>query len=1723
MTAKKWYKRAAAMFTAFALMFILLPWAGGGISVAAAEKAVTLSNAKLLINGQPVTDSTKVKNGDEVFFSFDWSVNKGADEVLVNPLVADIDFQGIYLLATDGPLQQNDVNRGTYKIIRTSNGNKIQFWVDDSQLKESDIQGKAVFRGNISYTSDDVDRNGKVEIKATAGSKPVLDIHPNAEVQEKQANVWTDKTTDNGGVYKGSDGNYYQDYKVTVTSNSSSTADYTIKRVADSPLNASKSSFTGNIKATSSGSVTGLSSTYSNFGSIKNITLKPGASVTFKYTMKVDDSIIKNMWNTWEYGNKVVVDDMERYASPWVSSVFMPEVTKTGSLDEANHRIKWTVTMSYIDFTGNRSQDSSLVTGITDTLANDSKTGEALVPVGGALTADKFWAGASGKQITISDNSRTYKGYSYTYDYYTEYKDNGTAASRTFGNKFSANVDGFLKEPETWVTVPGKGIPVDKTFDGVDTDGSLKWSVTLKIPDSVTARNIVITDTVRADSGLSHNIVPGSINVAVDGVAAAFSESGGVIRINGDVTGEKTVTVTLKTQITDNSLKSGTYYNKARAEYIQVFPDGSTMDVPATEDEEGYTVSNCVKKSQDGSDYGKNKGGTSNENPGWFVNIDFTKLSGVTPRVGDKILIKDTAQLVDFEWGGRADIPVSGHDITIDKIYEVHTNGDSMYYTPADKEHNDYIGSNVKLLGGNTIEITVTQAMINDKGVSVYYTQPIPNVQMLDDGLYRVNNNVTVAYNGRDVGVADASSSPVWFVKGDILKKSNNTTGNTIHYTVEVNAPALNLGGEEDSIVLEDVMGKFLRFRENTLTVTDGSGVPLSNWSYTYDQTTRTLKVTLPDQTYCIVKYDAIADVSIQLDGTYKVNGNTVSIDEIKNSGNVTNTATLAGAGDFSESTSDIWAEADVSGGASIESRTGNLVVNKYDSLNNSLKLSGAEFSLVPGTFSGGEFSPYVNNAAHPSFSKTIIYDTGTESDTLIERLEFGILYQLTEITPPAKHKVFEKPRYIVIRRPGESEPDVGTIPADTVVEYFVDGDTIYISNEPSDGDEEETAVETEVNISKRAIGGSEELPGAKIRIVRVTGTADMSGGKITVSGGAGDVTKTASAIKFTSGTTPAVIKGLPAGEYRMIEDAAPAGYKKTTGISFRININDGGYTVTSGSVALADNTVVMEDELTSMGISKQNVFGEELPGASLTVTGTDASGRTVNFSALGTVSADNDTLRITSRSISFTSKDSPTTVYGLPEGSYILHEEAAPAGYTVTQDFPFTIDGAGNVLITADDGTTARPKDNTVILNDARTYVVIKKSDISGLPQIPGAVMEIIPSGGSVDLSKVDIYNGRNKIVSGGRLIFTTTANEAEIRGLPAGSYILSETAAPDGYEKVTSTFSFTLGEDGTVSRRSSDSDYDFDPVLHKIIMKDAVKEITPVIPGDDVTLGLSGLPIIKADMSNGAAQLPGARLTIYPDEDSASASVADAVAEYSKGDGTKEHITAAGNSLTFVTPNTTVYVSGLTVGKYTLVEETAPGGFEDNRTDFHFEVVIIDKTYKVVAGENNGYNVLTSDGRVVIRNYKENAEPDEGGYPDKDVQTEPTAKPTETEPTVTLNPADTTTAGGQDGTTATVTTVTTPGRPSYPTGPSYYPSRPSYPGNNPAPGIDNDPIFPFVTDKDGVPAESEDIKAGMYTVGDNEGSDGKDAAAGMAIVALAASAVYAVSKTLKRKRSRR
>ena len=117
---------------------------------------------------------------------------------------------------------------------------------------------------------------------------------------------------------------------------------------------------------------------------------------------------------------------------------------------------------------------------------------------------------------------------------------------------------------------------------------------------------------------------------------------------------------------------------------------------------------------------------------------------------------------------------------------------------------------------------------------------------------------------------------------------------------------------------------------------------------------------------------------------------------------------------------------------------------------------------------------------------------------------------------------------------------------------------------------------------------------------------------------------------------------------------------------------------------------ILVEDTLTEVSISKKEVGKtDELSDAVITITangdGADVSNAT----------STNDTFTKTETSVSFTSKDAQTIIKGLVSGTYTLHEDTAPVGYSTATDITFQIDENGVVTVGENVVTNILVEDN--------------------------------------------------------------------------------------------------------------------------------------------------------------------------------------------------------------------------------------------------------------------------------------------------------------------------------------------------------------------------------------------------------------------------------------------
>lgn len=220
-------------------------------------------------------------------------------------------------------------------------------------------------------------------------------------------------------------------------------------------------------------------------------------------------------------------------------------------------------------------------------------------------------------------------------------------------------------------------------------------------------------------------------------------------------------------------------------------------------------------------------------------------------------------------------------------------------------------------------------------------------------------------------------------------------------------------------------------------------------------------------------------------------------------------------------------------------------------------------------------------------------------------------------------------------------------------------------------------------------------------------------------------------------------------GKYYLKELAAPVGYLQDKSV-YDIDLS---YEATA---TLVQKEQTVEDDYTKIQIRKTDlVTGEEIPGADLTLT-SDLTGSIV---------------------ATWTTDGNPKEFDHLEPGGYTLTETAAPDGYLISESVPIAVNATGDI--------------QKFEMKDDYTKVTVTKTDMVTGMEIPGAKLEVIPSG---ETSAVASWES------------STTAHQ--IDRLAPGDYILRETMAPDGY-LLSRDVTFTVDATGAIQQVEMKDDY--------------------------------------------------------------------------------------------------------------------------------------------------------------------------------------------------------------------------------------------------------------------------------------------------------------------------
>jgi hypothetical protein len=248
------------------------------------------------------------------------------------------------------------------------------------------------------------------------------------------------------------------------------------------------------------------------------------------------------------------------------------------------------------------------------------------------------------------------------------------------------------------------------------------------------------------------------------------------------------------------------------------------------------------------------------------------------------------------------------------------------------------------------------------------------------------------------------------------------------------------------------------------------------------------------------------------------------------------------------------------------------------------------------------------------------------------------------------------------------------------------------------------------VSIDKRDLDTGDEVPGATLRLTGVdkdNKTINFTKGVLETASSDQIVKDSGEYLEWKSGNKPSTVT-LEDGTYTLEEITPPDGYQTTTNITF---------TVKDGKVTSVDNVTTDSNDITMLDakippttdisdsdtigavkICKHDVYGNELSGAELTLTGVDNDGKPIVFTDAKIRLGEGAEILSTSTDsmLVWKSGETPTTIMGIGDGTYVLKETAAPDGYLVATDITFVVE---NGIVTESSSTIT--SQNVITMTD--------------------------------------------------------------------------------------------------------------------------------------------------------------------------------------------------------------------------------------------------------------------------------------------------------------------------------------------------------------------------------------------------------------------------------------
>jgi len=1284
---------------------------GSPVKTYANPEGLTLSDFTITVNGQKVTNDSAVKNGDEVQIKFNWAI---ANNSHVSEFEVDLKAQGITVNDYQESVLYDSSSRavGTWKI---ENG-RFYITLDSQFTAESNIDGGGNIKGRVDFSADDLDENNKGKFEIGDASFTI-----DVDLNQTESSAWAWKNA--GTATVNDDGTVTQSYSLGVEAQNGTVTLGEATETLGTALGQMS-----NIKVGGTSYSTWEEAKAALNGMKLDSTSEDTKRVEITYDVNISAENAKQAFkngNTTIFNNQFNIDyktskdnPKDAGASTTGINIARPSVSKNGAwnTDASGNKetVTWTITVTLGD-----------LTKFSDFDADSVKIADAL---GEYLTAADLPAGVDLSNLTLQDFTES--NGTYIFSYTTSVADE--ALNSTFPVTLTNKADVDFGDDITYgssasVTTDGTGI-IEKEFDHINEDGTLAWKVFIHVPESDTITEVVLGDWDNPTYPFTQTM---DTTVVVDGSTvfdngtwisntmvsnSSRAESGNIeLRFNDEyVASKKGATIEIAVSTKPQNLSDGAIYrNHANLSYKDASGNSYTKSTDAT-----YEYTNSLNKT--------GKVSTEKLNTVEYT-LDVNLSSVASLSAGDSITVVDTLpENMVFNADGVLNYRKWVND----------------YYSYDDTSLTGELGVAIE---NNKVTFTipvssavlsaVEEAASGSAGYTKVFARIIYTASLSDDALkdyvaegkeIEVTNNAEVLYDGDVIG-KDSSTNKLTPEKMVTKGGTYNVEKKAAEYTIYVNPNAADLS-DADIIAAEDTFGEALIFRKDTLKIQEytGSKNPLqdsqnwkdlSNYSYTYDSDTRTLKLSLPDSKALKITYEAY--INQEIGGALNAANSTNSFRLVGYTGNDDSSST-----NFSTTVQEpsVWAHSD----------TGSITLYKYwtNENNQLVALNGSTFALYECKRDGT--NSWTQELEEEPVKKGITLDgTGT---VIIKELAYDKVYALVETGADDGFQINKEPYYFMICDTGST----ATVP-EWADKYFYSG-FLYYENEP------DTQERGSLTISKKVEGYT--FAAGKTFDVTVK---DADGNYVDKDG---NVSTDKAVIEIPAGGS-VTINNIPVGDYTVSEETegtAVAGYD----LEVTVN-NEGKVTITKDTTATAEVTNTYTQDKGSLTISKKVEGYTFAAGKTFDVTVTNAAGKYV--SADGAFSDTKVTIAVPA--------NGNITIKDIPVGTYTVSEDKTGAAVT---NYGLVVSGEGDVTVTKD--TTATAAITNTYTQDKGSLTISKK--VEGYTFASGKTFDVTVTNAAGKYVSADGAFSDTKVT-----IAVPANGSVSINDIPVGTYTVSEDQA--------------------------------------------------------------------------------------------------------------------------------------------------------------------------------------------------------------------------------------------------------------------------------------------------------------------------------------------------------